>query len=308
MKRAFLSWTILFLCNLIWSFHFTCIKLVQDQVGPYFTVWLPMLLATIFLAPFVIKDFRKGKKKIKDVLIFVQLGALGAFPSQVLMTYGTQYSLASNAAILVLALPVITAVFAFFLLKEKMNTIRWISFAIAIIGVLLCSTDDIKKMDLSSRYALGNLLIFLAIIGNAYYNVGCKQVAEKYTEMEMVFYTYLVLVIMLAPIVWYYEPEMLSRIPDYTSQTWTGMIALTLFHNFLSMIMFFSVLKYLDATQVALSNYLITFMGLPIAAFVLGETLKTQAIIGGVLVLASTLILTIVDSRSQQKKLVEISQ
>jgi drug/metabolite transporter (DMT)-like permease len=91
MKRAFLSWTILFLCNLIWSFHFTCIKLVQDQVGPYFTVWLPMLLATIFLAPFVIKDFRKGKKKIKDVLIFVQLGALGAFPSQVLMTYGTQY-------------------------------------------------------------------------------------------------------------------------------------------------------------------------------------------------------------------------
>ncbi|MEO6283363.1 MAG: DMT family transporter [Dyadobacter sp.] len=308
MKKAFLSWTILFLCNLIWSFHFTCIKLVQDQVGPYFTVWLPMLLATIFLAPFVIKDFRKGKKKIKDVLIFVQLGALGAFPSQVLMTYGTQYSLASNAAILVLALPVITAVFAFFLLKEKMNTIRWISFAIAIIGVLLCSTDDIKKMDLSSRYALGNLLIFLAIIGNAYYNVGCKQVAEKYTEMEMVFYTYLVLVIMLAPLVWYYEPEMLSRIPDYTAQTWTGMIALTIFHNFLSMIMFFSVLKYLDATQVALSNYLITFMGLPIAAFVLGETLKTQAIIGGALVLASTLILTIVDSRSQQKKLVEISQ
>ncbi|WAC10163.1 DMT family transporter [Dyadobacter pollutisoli] len=308
MKKAFLSWTILFLCNLIWSFHFTCIKLVQDQVGPYFTVWLPMLLATIFLAPFVIKDFRKGKKKIKDVLIFVQLGALGAFPSQVLMTYGTQYSLASNAAILVLALPVITAVFAFFLLKEKMNTIRWISFGIAIIGVLLCSTDDIKKMDLSSRYALGNLLIFLAIIGNAYYNVGCKQVAEKYTEMEMVFYTYLVLVIMLAPLVWYYEPEMFSRIPDYTTQTWTGMIALTLFHNFLSMIMFFSVLKYLDATQVALSNYLITFMGLPIAAFVLGETLKTQAIIGGVLVLASTLILTIVDSRSQQKKLVEISQ
>ncbi|TLU98937.1 DMT family transporter [Dyadobacter luticola] len=308
MKRAFLSWTILFLCNLIWSFHFTCIKLVQDQVGPYFTVWLPMLLATIFLAPFVIKDFRKGKKKIKDVLIFVQLGALGAFPSQVLMTYGTQYSLASNAAILVLALPVITAVFAFFILKEKMNMIRWISFAIAIIGVLLCSTDDIKKMDLSSKYALGNLLIFLAIIGNAYYNVGCKQVAEKYTEMEMVFYTYLVLVIMLAPLVWYYEPEMFSKIPEYTTQTWTGMIALTLFHNFLSMILFFSVLKYLDATQVALSNYLITFMGLPIAAFVLGETLKTQAIIGGVLVLASTLILTIVDNKAQQKKLVKISQ
>ena len=94
-----------------------------------------MLLATILLAPFVVRDFKKGGKKLKDVLIFVQLAALGAFPSQVLMTWGTQYSLASNAAILVLTLPVITAVFAFLILKEKMNAARWVSFAIAIIGV-----------------------------------------------------------------------------------------------------------------------------------------------------------------------------
>lgn len=302
MKKAIFSWTILFLCNLIWSFHFTCIKLTQDQVGPYFTVWLPMLLATLFLAPFVWRDFRKGNKKIKDVLVFVQLAAVGAFPSQVFMTWGTQYSLASNAAILILALPVVTAVFAFFILKEKMNRIRWISFGIAIAGVLLCSTDDIRNMDMSSQYAIGNLLIFLAILGNGYYNVGCKKVAEQYTEMEMVFYTYVVMVVLLAPLVWYYEPEMFSVIPDYTARTWTGMIMLTLFHNFLSMLMFFKVLKYLDATQVALSNYLITFMGLPIAAFVLGETLKTQAIIGGVLVLASTLILTIVDSKAARQK------
>ncbi|MFN3380620.1 MAG: EamA family transporter, partial [Runella zeae] len=67
---------------------------------------------------------------------------------------------------------------------------------------------------------------------------------------------------------------------------------------------FFKALKNLDATQVALSNYLITFMGLPIAAFWLGEKLNTQAIVGGVLVLVSTLILSIVDNRVQQKKLI----
>lgn len=303
MKKGFIAWSILLFCNLIWSFHFTSIKLTQDQVGPYFTVWAPMLLATIFLAPFVIKDFKKGNKKIKDILIFVQLGALGAFPSQVLMTWGTQYSLASNSAILVLALPVITAVFAFFILKEKMNKIRWLSFVIAIVGVLLCSTDDIKNMDLSSKYALGNLLIFLAIIGNGYYNVGCKKIAEKYTEMEMVFYTYLVLVIMLTPLVIYYEPEMFAKVPEFTTKTWLGMASLTVFHNFLSMILFFRVLKYLDATQVALSNYMITFLALPISTIFLGEQLKVPAIIGGVLVLISTLILTIVDNRNYKRSL-----
>ncbi|AXE19572.1 EamA/RhaT family transporter [Runella rosea] len=304
MKKSVVSWSILFACNFMWAFHFTSIKLTQDQVGPYFTVWAPMLLATILLAPFVVRDFKKGGKKLKDILIFVQLAALGAFPSQVLMTWGTQYSLASNAAILVLTLPVITAVFAFLILKEKMNAARWVSFAIAIIGVALCSTDDIKRADLSSRYALGNILIFLAILGNAYYNVGCKKIAEKYTEIEMVFYTYLVMCILLTPLVLYYEPEMFGKIPEFTTNTWIGMISLTVFHNFLSMVLFFRALKYLDATQVALSNYLITFMGLPIAALWLGEKLNTQAIIGGILVLVSTLILSIVDSRVQQKKLV----
>jgi drug/metabolite transporter (DMT)-like permease len=301
MKKTIVSWSLLIACNLMWSLQFTCIKLTQDQVGPYFTVWGPMLLATIFLAPLVLKDFNKNRKRFKDILVFVQLALLGAFPAQVLMTWGTQYSLASNAAIITLSLPVITAFFAFLILKEKMNKVRWLSFVIAIVGVILCSTGDIKQIDFGSKYALGNLLIFMAIIGNSYYNVGCKKILERYSEMEMVFYTYIVMVILLTPLVLYYEPNIFARIPYFTRQTWIGMSLLTIFHNFLSMILFFKALKVLDAMQVALSNYLITFFGLPIAVFWLGETLSGQAITGGILVFISTLIITIVDYRMNHK-------
>jgi drug/metabolite transporter (DMT)-like permease len=300
MKNTIISWVLLFSCNLMWSLQFTCIKLTQDQVGPYFTVWAPMLLATILLAGFALRDFRKAGKKISDVLIFVQLAILGAFPAQVLITWGTQYSLASNAAILTLSLPVITGLFAFLILKEKMNWIRWVSFIIAITGVFLCSTGDIKQLDFSSKYAIGNLLIFLAIVGNSYYNVGVKKVAERYTPREMVFYTYVVMVILLTPLVIIYEHDVFARIPVFTARTWTGMTLLTLFHNFLSMILFFKALKMLDAIQVALSNYLITFFGLPIAAIWLGEKLSGQAVVGGILVLLSTLIITIIDYRINQ--------
>jgi drug/metabolite transporter (DMT)-like permease len=61
------------------------------------------------------------------------------------------------------------------------------------------------------------------------------------------------------------------------------------------MLLFFKALKVLDAIQVALSNYLIAFFGLPVAAIWLGETLNSLAIAGGILVLISTLIITIVD-------------
>jgi drug/metabolite transporter (DMT)-like permease len=281
----------------MWSLQFTCIKLTQDQVGPYFTVWAPMLLASLFLAAFALRDFKKGGKKFKDILIFGQLALLGVFPAQVLMTWGTQYSLASNAAILTLCLPVITALFAFLLLKEKMNIIRWVSFIIAIIGVILCSTSNIKQLNFSSKYAIGNILIFLAVVGNAYYNTGIKKIANRYSEIEMVFFTYVAMVILLTPLVLHYEHDVFERIPVFTKQTWIGMILLTFFHNFLSMLLFFKALKVLDAMQVALSNYLIAFFGLPVAAIWLGETLNSLAIAGGILVLISTLIITIVDYR-----------
>ncbi len=219
MRKTIRSWTLLLACNMMWALQFTCIKLTQYQVGPYFTVWGPMLLSTIFLIPFVWKDFKKGGKNLKDVLVFVQLALLGAFPAQVLMTWGTQYSLASNAAILTLTLPVITALFAFLMLKEKMNKIRWVSFFIAIAGVILCSTGDIKQMDFGSKYALGNLLIFMAIVGNSYYNVGIKKIANNYTEMELLFYTYVVMIILLTPLVLFYEPDIFARIPSFTKQT-----------------------------------------------------------------------------------------
>ena len=297
MRKTFVSWTLLIACNLMWALQFTCIKLTQAQVGPYFTVWGPMLLSTIFLIPFVWKDLKKRKEFFKDILLFIPLALFGAFIAQVFMTWGTQYSLASNAAILTLTLPVITAVFAFLLLKEKMNATRWVSFIIAIIGVLLCSTGDIKQIDFGSKYAVGNLLIFLAILGNSYYNVGIKKIANRYTAMEMVFFTYVIMVVLLTPLVLYYEPDVFARIPSFTQQTWIGMSLLTFFHNFLSMVLFFKALKVLDAIQVALSNYLITFIGLPVATIWLGEKLNTSAIIGGVLVFASTLIITIVDYR-----------
>jgi len=111
----------------------------------------------------------------------------------------------------------------------------------------------------------------------------------------MVFYTYIVIVILLTPLVLHFEKDVFTRIPQFTLQTWTGMALLTIFHNFLSMVLFFKALKTLDAMQVALSNYLIAFFGLPIAAIWLGERLSIQSVTGGILVLLSTLLITIAD-------------
>jgi len=239
----------------MWSLQFTCIKLVQDHIGAFSTVFIPMLLATIFMLPFVYKDVKANKKrKLSDLKIFAVLALLGQFPAQVLMTIGTQQSTASNAAIISLSLPVVSALLAVIFLREKMSALRWISFIVAIAGVVLCSLKDIMNTNFSVQFLIGNLLIFSGVLGSGFYNTICKKISKDYTEMEMLFYTYIFMVVLLAPLVWHYEGNVLKNISAFTTNTWTGLILLTVFHNFLSMILFFTALKNLEAIQVALSQ------------------------------------------------------
>ncbi|GEO11884.1 transporter [Segetibacter aerophilus] len=290
----------------MWSLQFTCIKLVQDQVGPFSTVFIPMLLATLFMIPFVYKDARANKKrKLRDLKIFIILAILGQFPAQVLMTLGTQQSTASNGAIISLTLPIVSVLLAVVLLNEKMNRLRWVSFIIAIIGVALCSLKDLLSINFSMQFLVGNALIFSGIVGSGFYNTICKKISGDYTEIEMLFYTYIFMVVLLAPLVWYYEPNSLKFMSFFTTNTWIGLTLLTVFHNFLSMILFFKALKSLEAIQVALSNFLITFFALPIAAIWLHEKLSVMAIIGGLLVLISTLSITVWEYR--QNKVAELA-
>ena len=303
MVKAYYSWGALFACNLMWSLQFTCIKLVQDQVGAFSTVFIPMLLATLFMIPFVYKDVKKNKKRrLSDLKIFAVLALLGQFPAQVLMTLGTQQSTASNAGIINLTLPVVSALLAVVLLREKMNAWRWVSFLIAIVGVVLVSLKDILSVDFSIQYLIGNALIFAGVLGSGFYNTMCKKIANDYTETEMLFYTYIFMIVLLAPLVWYYEGSTLTNVSDFTGNTWIGLTLLTVFHNFLSMILFFTALKKLEAIQVALSNFLIAFFALPIAAIWLGEKLSFMAIIGGILVLISTLAITVWEYRQATPK------
>jgi drug/metabolite transporter (DMT)-like permease len=299
------SWLLLFSCNFMWALQFTCIKLVQDQVGSLFTVWGPMTLATVMLYPLVrleSKSVKSSDRRSSDILIFLLLAVVGVFPGQVLITWGTRMSLASNAALLMLTLPVSTAFLAFLFLHEKMTPVRWVSFGLAIIGVVMCSDIDFRTLNFGKGYLYGNILIFLGTLGSAFYNSYGKKILERYSPTEMLFFTYLAMFVVMTPLTLAQEPGVFANIPHFSLQTWIGLALLTFFHNYLSMVLFLKALKQLDAIQAALSNYLITFFGIPIAAIWLKEKLTLLAIIGGVLILGSTLLITVWENRQASRK------
>ena len=303
------DWALLLLCNLIWASQFVMVRLVQAQMGPVFATFFPMMLATLLLIPIVRREQRgrysAGERGIprRDILEFILIGVFGQVVAQLFITWGVRLSLASNAALLALALPISTAVMAYFFLGERMTRVRWISFALAIAGVLECSGIDWKELNFASgKYLLGNLMIFLSVNGSAFYNAYSKKLLRRYSPLRVLLYSYYAVFAFLLPITLYVEPQGFANVPHFSSVVWFGLAVLALFQYLLSMVIFLNVLTRLDATQAGLSNYLIPFFGVVIAAIVLGERLTKFMVAGGVLVLASTLLVTVYEERQRARR------
>lgn len=302
------DWVLLLLCNLMWASQFVLVKIVQEQMGPVAATSFPMLISTLFLIPIVRWESRshpvQAKKRdlVKDAFQFMLIGVLGQVVAQLFITWGLRFSLASNAALLMLALPIATTVMAYFILGEKMSPVRWLSFALAVAGVVECSGVDWKELNLTGKgYLLGNALIFISVCGSAFYNVYSKKLLERYTPLQVLLYSYYFVIAFLMPITLYTEPGAFHQIPSYTAKTWLGIALLAVFQYCLSMVIFLTVLTRLDATQASLSNYMIPFFGLVIAAIVLHERLTLSMILGGALVLLSTLLITVYEEHRNRQ-------
>ena len=148
----------------------------------------------------------------------------------------------------------------------------------------------------SSRYLAGNILIFGSILGSAFYNTYSKHLLQRFSDLEVLLYSYYAVLLVLIPVTIAAEPSSVANIGDFTLRTWIGLAILALFQYFLSMVLFLNVLTRLDATQAALPNYLIPFFGVLLAALLLHERLTWFMVIGGMLVLLSTVIATIFET------------
>ena len=296
-RNRLYDWFLLLVCNLIWASQFVMVKLVQEQMGPLFAVFFPMAIATLLLIPIVRRE-RNRHGTAQDIGRFVLIGVAGQVMAQLFITWGTRISLASNAALLSLALPVSTAVMAYFLLGERMTWVRWVSFACAIAGVLACSGVDWSALNFSSaRYLGGNLMILASVCGSAFYNAYSKKLLDRYSPLQVLAYSYYAVIAFLLPITVLAEPAELRQPAAFLSDCMGG----TGSPGLLPILPVDGDLpQRADAIGcnpgggIQLPDSL---FGLLLAALILGEKLTTFMLAGGLLVLASTLLITTYEER-----------
>jgi drug/metabolite transporter (DMT)-like permease len=307
-KRAPIQcFLVLMLVNLMWAFQFSGAKIATERLGPITVALIPLVLSTILFAP-LLRVSRSGKPGPRWTLVvwrdLILASTLGIIPAQLGLAWGVKHSLASNAAVLTLTIPVFTAVMAVILLGERMTAVRWLSFALAIVGVLLVSNIDWKSVAIfRGTYLLGNLRILVSCIGSAFYNTYTKKLLETFNPIELLVYSFLVTDVTLVVMMLLFERSPLAAFMSLGAGVWVSLLTIAIFSLSVSMLLYFWVIERIDVTQASLSLYLLPVFGVLLSTVVVKERITAQLVFGGLLVFAGTFLVTVYEERKRLRDL-----
>ena len=300
-RRPTWYFVVLVLVNMMWAFQYTGARIATRKLGPITVTLLPMAMATVLLSLLLLsRRGREGGEVPRErgsfgrqLLSFVVLGIVGCFVGQFCLTSGVKRSLASNASVITLVIPVLTAFLATLLVGEKMSRLLWISFALAIAGVLLVSDVDWRTVHIfRGKYLAGNALILVGCFGSAFYNAFSKRLLRTFTPLEVLVYSYMVADAALFMAMLVREPLSWQQLASLGFAVWLslGMIAFLCLTS--AMMLFFWVIKRIDLTQAALSIYLLPVFGVLISTITLKEKIRWQLLAGGLLVFLGAFLAT----------------
>jgi drug/metabolite transporter (DMT)-like permease len=287
----------------MWATQVPVIRLIGDSLGPVAVAFIPMILSTIIFLPFLWMENRKRKVAMRwrwrDMRFFLLPGLIGIFLMQYAYTVGSRLTLAANAGIITLTIPVMVAIFASFMLNERLNIVRVVSFVLAIAGVLMTSVSDISGADFTqNQYLTGNLIFLFACCCCGFYNTYCKVLVNKnFTELEILVYSSIVGSIASIPLLIWAEPFNYVSFMESGTVALLGILELSIVVYGVSMLLFFYVLKRMDVTQAVLGNYLLPFFIALLGILLLNEKITLLMVLGGSLILISTLMVTVYEEK-----------
>lgn len=154
------------ICMLIWGITFISSKVLLTHFSPTELFYFRFLLAYVFL--FILSPKPIVPKLNKTELLYALSGLTGVSLYFMFQNIGLQYTLASNAGVLVAVAPMFTAIVSFFFVsRSSLHRNFILGFFVSIAGVAIISFNGNFVLQLNP---LGDLLIILGALAWGFYS------------------------------------------------------------------------------------------------------------------------------------------
>ncbi len=251
---------------IFWGYSFVSTKILLQDLPPISIAFFRQIIAAGALLIVLLYKKLFVKMALKDVLLVFASAFFGIVLYFLFENIGLKYTTASNASIIVAAVPIFTLITESLFYKYKI-TARVISCVIvSITGVFLVIFE--KGLDFSSGYTKGNILMIGAMVTWVIYTIICKSLSGKYNGIVITAYQMAAASLLFIPFI----------IPEISQ--WKGLSAYSL-ANLLYLSLLCSALAYY------LYNVAVKGLGATVSSMFL-NLIPVVSILGGVLVLKET--------------------
>lgn len=199
-------------------------KIVLKEIPSFSFTFLRFFIAILFLLPFSIKHLPTFKKGDWKIILLSLLASLNV----ILFSFGIKHTTANMSQIIYSAVPVVSAILSFYILKEKFGFNKVIGIIIGFIG-----TISIILMPLISNNSggtiIGNFIITIAMISISLYWVLLKKLQLSYSSLKINNYFIATTTILLIPFLFFDLIKNPYWIKDVSSTSFLYMIFIAVF-------------------------------------------------------------------------------
>ncbi len=263
---------------------FVLTKIGLSEVTPIYLASLRFSIATIMYVGYTLINFevKQIKEFTKDnFTTLLVLGIVGVTIPSILQNIGMLHLTVSVASILQNSSPAFTLILAAIFLRESIGCRKVSGLLISLAGVIIISTNGNILTYSSSMAFYGNLMLVSTAISYSVYTIIGKKIVEKYSPLLILTFSTLIGTVLLDTISILAEPVKFT----YPTNIWIVLFLLAILCTVLGTILYFEVLRDLEASKTNIFTFLIPISAVIQASVFLGESIHLHQILCGALII-----------------------
>lgn len=265
-----------------WGFSYIWSKIVFETYSPLTTIFLRLVISTIFLFLYIYVTGLVEKIDKKDYGLFAVSALLNPFLYFLGENFGLSLVPASLSAIIVATIPLFAPFAAYYFFRERLRPVNLAGLILSFTGLLIIIVN--KDFEITAN-PWGILFLFGAVFSAVFYSIVLKKLTFKYKPLTIITWQNLIGSVYFLPFFLVFEWKHFSAIIPGID-TISSLLMLGIFASSVAYVLFAYIVNRLGVIKSSLYTNIIPVFTSLFAFFILGETFTDQKIIGMAVVIA----------------------
>ncbi len=282
MKNLTVKYGAVILSMIFWSFSFIWFKVANVTFRPLTIVFIRLVIAVIILNVFISLTGNHIRIRKEDRKLFFLLALFEPFLYFLGESFGLTYVSATTGSVIISTIPVIAALGAWLLYREKLKIINYLGIIISFIGILIFILNKEGGLSFDIR---GIILLLFAVFSAVGYNLTLSRLVGSYDPLYIVNIQNMIGAVLFLPVFLIFELRHLGN-TAITIRSLIPIFELALFASCGAFILFAYSVKHMGISKANVFTNCIPIFTAFFSFIVLGDKMTIQNIAGMIIVIA----------------------